>query len=299
MNKVDRPTFVVGVDHSGTTILYRMLARHPDLAWFSQYSLRDGTLPGRARVPLNGWINRTGRRLSGFTWRKDLRVVRPEPRECFGIWRRLIPRGDALLYASDCTDEKAERVRSALAAELRAWHLRRMLIKTPYLTRAVLLLNHIFPDAHFVHIVRDGRAVALSNQERIAKEGELAPRDALRKSARYWVETLDYLDECAEHLGSRLTTVRYEDFCQDVHASVAAAFEFCGLDPSEARLDGVPRTLTPTNDRWLNECSAEDRELLDQELGETLPRWGYEPFNRAVRRTTKRRERVATGAPAS
>jgi len=48
---------------------------------FSQYSLRDGSMPGRARVPLNVWINRTGRRLAGHTWRKELRFVRPEPTE--------------------------------------------------------------------------------------------------------------------------------------------------------------------------------------------------------------------------
>jgi hypothetical protein len=278
---VDRPIFVVGVDHSGTTILYRMLARHPEVAWFSQYSLRDGSMPGRARVPLNGWINRTGRRLAGHTWRKELRFVRPEPRECFGIWRRLIPRNDALLRASDCTDELAERVRAVVASDLRAWRLQRMLLKTPYLTRRILLLDRIFPDALFLHIVRDGRAVALSNQERIAGEGGLAPREALRRSAAYWVETLDYVEECAEHLGPRFSNIRYEDFCQDVHGALSAAFRLCGLEPDAAHLDGVPRTLTPTNDRWLRECSAGDRAILDHELRDTLPQWGYAPFDDA------------------
>jgi hypothetical protein len=275
---VDRPIFVVGVDHSGTTILYRMLARHPELAWFSQYSLRDGNMPGRTRVPLNGWINRTGRKLAGHTWRKELRFVRPEPRECFGIWRRLIPRNDALLYASDCTDELSKRVRAVVAADLRAWRLQRMLMKTPYLTRRIMLLDRIFPDALFLHIVRDGRAVALSNQERIAGEGGLTPREALRKSAAYWVETVDYVEACGQQLGARFSSMRYEDFCQDVHGALSAAFRLCDLDPSAAHLDGVPRTLTPTNDRWLRECSAGDRAVLDQELGGTLPQWGYAPF---------------------
>ena len=46
------PVFVFGVDHSGTTILYRMLAYHPDLTWFSQFSLRRGEIPGRRRRPI-------------------------------------------------------------------------------------------------------------------------------------------------------------------------------------------------------------------------------------------------------
>lgn len=30
-----RVTFVLGVAHSGTTVLYRLLGRHPELGWFS------------------------------------------------------------------------------------------------------------------------------------------------------------------------------------------------------------------------------------------------------------------------
>ena len=35
------PVFLFGVDHSGTTVVYRMLAYHPDLAWFSQFTFKD------------------------------------------------------------------------------------------------------------------------------------------------------------------------------------------------------------------------------------------------------------------
>lgn len=283
MNVIDRPTLVVGVDHSGTSILYRMLARHPDLGWFSQYSLRDGSFPGRIGAPVvSGWVNRVGRRLVDFTWRKKERWLRPEPREGIGIWRRLIPRNDELLYASDCADELAERVRDVVASDLRAWRLERMLFKAPYLTRAVLLLDRIFPDALFLHIVRDGKAVALSNRQRIAEEKGLTRREALCRSAEYWVETLDYLEECARQLGPRLRTIRYEEFCLDVRGSLEAAFGYFGLDPDAAPLEQVPRTLVPTNDGWLRRCSARDRELLDDILGVSLLRWGYEPFNYAA-----------------
>jgi hypothetical protein len=45
------PVFVFGAAHSGTTILYRMLAYHPGLTWLSQFSLRAGEIPGRRRAP--------------------------------------------------------------------------------------------------------------------------------------------------------------------------------------------------------------------------------------------------------
>ncbi len=274
---IDRPVFVIGVDHSGTTILYRMIARHPELAWLSQYSLRDGSIPGRMRVPFGGWINRAGRRLTDFTWRKREKVLRPEPSESAGTWRRLIPRSDEPLWRSDYSEEVAERVRSAIRAELEAWHLNRIIFKIPYLTRAVALLDRILPDALFIHIIRDGRAVALSNRRLFLDEGR-SPREALRAAARYWGDTLDYIDRCAPLLGERLWTVRYEDLCENVHQTVSDVWSFCGLDTASAYLAGVPVTLEPTNARWIENCPDEDRDLLDETLEGTLRRLGYARF---------------------
>lgn len=277
MTEIDRPIFIVGVDHSGTTILYNMMARHPDLAWFSQYSLRGGDLPGRLRVPFHGVVNRVGRAAFDFTWRKKSRWLLPEPREGAGIWRRLVPRTDGFLRASDYSDGLAERVRGAFRSELAAWRLDRMLVKIPYLTRTVALLDRIFPDAFFVHIVRDGRAVALSNRGRFMERGLGATR-ALQVAARQWTETLDYIDALEEGLGPRLTTLRYEEFCDDVRGWVRSAIEACALSPEPMDLAPLPRTLRPTNARWLSSCSPEDRVLLDELLASTLERWGYPTF---------------------
>ena len=53
------PTFILGAAHSGTTILYRMLALHPEVLWFSQFSLRSGEIAGRWSLPFND-ANRQG-----------------------------------------------------------------------------------------------------------------------------------------------------------------------------------------------------------------------------------------------
>lgn len=266
--EIDRPVFVVGVDHSGTSILYRMLAHHPDLAWFSQYSMRDGEIPARVRVPFGGLINRWARRAVGFTWKKQQKwdSLFPQPIEGSAIWGHLIERRDGFIDAAEYSDELAARARSVIHAELRAWHLDRMLVKQPYLTRAIELLDRIFPDAYFLHIVRDGRAVALSNRERFVRRG-LGPEEALRESAALWVRTLAYVDRVARALGPhRLMLLRYEDFCEDVHDNVLRTLRFCDLDPSRMPLDELPPTLTPTNSRWLSGCSEVDQRILDDEL---------------------------------
>jgi hypothetical protein len=301
MRNVERPVFVVGVDHSGTSILYRMLARHPALAWFSPYSLRGGDFPGRAWVPFHGWINRSGRRLLGVRWGKGEGRYLPQPREGVGIWRRLLPPTDGFLGAGDYTEEQAARVRRALAQELDAWKLDRMLVKVPYLTRAIGLLDRIFPDALFVHIVRDGRAVALSNRSLFAHSSR-DDAEALRAAALNWVHTLEYVNALEPVLGERLTTIRYQTFCEDVHGWLTRTLRFAGLDPDAVDLGGLPRTLRPTDERWLLGCSPPDQRLLNGILAETLQRWGYEAFAAAPRpaaepRRTARGGRSPEAAP--
>jgi hypothetical protein len=278
MTAIDRPIFIVGVDHSGTTIFYKMMARHRGLAWFSQYSLRDGNFPGRARVPLHGWINRAGRASFDFTWRKEAGRLLPEPREGAGIWRRLVPREDGFLDRSDYSDQMADRVRKAISTDLEAWRLRRMLVKIPYLTRAIGLLDAVFPDALFIHLVRDGRAVALSNRKRFMERG-LDATEALTVSARRWTDTLAYIEGLEQELAPRLMTLHYEEYCEDVHGSLLAVLDFCGLDRAAIELSPVPSTLRPTNGGWLAKCSPPERELLDRLMAPTLRRWGYSTFS--------------------
>jgi hypothetical protein len=289
MAAIDRPVFIVGVDHSGTTILYRMMARHPELAWFSQYSLRGGELAGRRRMPLHAWVNRMGRSLFRFRWQKETPGYFPTPREGAGIWRKLIPRTDGFLYDSDYDEEMAARARDAVRIELAAWRRDRMLVKIPYLTRAMQLVDRIFDGALFIHIVRDGRAVALSNRKRFEVEGRTFT-EALRTSARTWVETLDYVEGMNARLGARLMTMRYEDLCADVHEGLREAFRFSQVDPDpmDLDIDDLPRTLHPTNDNWLTGCSPSDRELLDHDLGGTLKRWGYPRFAEESSARTRR-----------
>jgi hypothetical protein len=45
--------FIIGVDRSGTTILYRMLAYRPALCWFSQFSMRRSEIRGGPLVVEN------------------------------------------------------------------------------------------------------------------------------------------------------------------------------------------------------------------------------------------------------
>ena len=63
--------FVMGAQHSGTTILYKMIALHPDVTWFSQFSKRDGSIPGRFRFPGYRLLDHILRRRFRHSWLKE------------------------------------------------------------------------------------------------------------------------------------------------------------------------------------------------------------------------------------
>ena len=102
------PTFILGAAHSGTTILYRMFALHPEVLWFSQFSLRSGEIAGRWSLPFNDPIDSALRQFTRHDWQKvssrRLQWIVPTPSEVRNVWKDLLDR-------SGTTDERAAYVR--------------------------------------------------------------------------------------------------------------------------------------------------------------------------------------------
>ena len=100
-----------------------------------------------------------------------------------------------------------------------------MLAKRPAFGRHLEVLREAFPRARFVHIVRDGRPVAMSVGAKIIAAGppdDPPPRsEAVHAAARGWVEALDRVAAAAPRIA--LLELRYEDFCGDVHGAPADA----------------------------------------------------------------------------
>ena len=192
-----------------------MLAYHPDLSWLSQFSLRRGQIPGRRRRPVAGRLDSVLRVLP-HPWRKESTRLRhwlvPQPGEEAAIWA----------YLLEDEETSPDRVRSHLVAFSEAHGGRRLLAKRPDFYRHLGLLKAAFPDARFVHIVRDGRPVALSLRAKELAVAELNgqqgdPGDALLAAARFWTRVLEH---AAKLSPAELIEVRYEDFCSDVHGTL-------------------------------------------------------------------------------
>ncbi len=162
---VDRPIFFVGVPRSGTSILFEAFSRHPALAWLSNYS--------RSRP---GWVW-----LNGLRGLLDNRLVHlagpmrqsgggpigsrllPQPSEAYPFWEYWLdtPFVFEYLLNTRARSDESTRLSGAIRETVR-WQRRKRFATKITGPGRIGFLHSIFPDARFVHVIRDGRAVANS-----------------------------------------------------------------------------------------------------------------------------------------
>jgi hypothetical protein len=263
-----RPTYVYGTAHSGTTILYNFLALHPDFAWFSQYSHRDGAVPGRRTVPMAHAANRVLRSVQTHDWHKrkrkrmSTRRLVPKPQEARGILRYVV--------AAPTRAEAASRMRRLVDEECRRAG------RTAFLAKPLDMMGHLdvlqvaHRHARMIHIVRDGRAVAASIKEKFMRSGQ-SSREGADLAAARWLKVLDEV----EQLQLPVLTLRYEDLCADVHGYLRRLLEYAGLDPEAFPFAGIPTALTPTNERRLGDFGPGELEAVQDVQAPALRRLGY------------------------
>jgi hypothetical protein len=279
-----RPMYVYGTQHSGTTILYNLLALHPDFAWFSQFSHRDGAVPGRRPIPMAHVVDRLLRSVRRHDWRKPPPALGKRERvSTLGLRRarqglsvRLVPRPhegvDIFGYVAGASPraEAASRMRRLVDQECRRWR------RTAFLAKPLPLFGHLdvlqaaHRHARMIHIVRDGRAVAASIREKFMRSGQ-SSREGLDLAAARWLEVLDEV----EQLQLPVLTLRYEDFCADVHGYLRRSLEHAGLDAEGFPFAGVPRTLHPTNERRFRDFGPGELEAVQDAQAPALRRLGY------------------------
>jgi hypothetical protein len=287
-------TFVVGCGRSGTTVLRTVLDAHPHLAVSHE---------GRFLAPL-------GRRRS--------RYERPEGFDTDRLVADLL--ADRAVRTNLELDE--DDLRAALVPPVAdfADASRRVFAhyaaqrgkdrygdKFPGYVLRLDLLAGLFPEGRFVHIVRDGRDVALSSR---AIEGQWDDAVSL---ALNWMARVRAGQKAGAALGpGRYHEVRYESLVAEPTETVEAVCGFLDLayDPTmlafaerdgavPAKVEANPRharlaePLSPGTRSWRSHMERDDLAAFEAAAGDLLDELGYE---RAVPRPwASARARAAWG----
>jgi hypothetical protein len=265
------PLLVLGVRRSGTTLLRMMLDRSsqlaiPDESYFvTQLAHRHGSKPDVEAFAEDC------RRLSTL---RDWGVT-PDDLDL----RRGMTTGDAIaaVYARY----------AALQGKAR-WG-----DKTPMYMQHLPLLARLFPDARFVHLIRDGRDAALSFlgvPPGIMSRTWAQPRTAVDFACQWRTEV-----KAAQRLGRRVgperyLEVRYEALVDDAEQELRRICSFTDL-PFEggmlAYTEAVDVSSKPHQQRllqpptrgvrdWRAELSGEDARAFEGVAGDLLGRLGYD-----------------------
>ena len=286
----DPVPFIVGVGRSGTTMLRLMLDAHPALTIPPEThfvpdlidAIEAGATPEQAVETMTA-VRQWG----------DLGI---ETDEVLERWAKL----DAF------TAPEALRAFYAIYQERQGKP--RWGDKTPIYVKNMRKIERTLPEARFIHVIRDGRDVALSRWKRTLGDKDPAPASQV---AEGWQRRI----RRAQKQGSRLNhylELRYEDLVTDTEPNLRKICEFLELEwdpvilryyehaaermaemardlpatdgkptrPGEERMQAHAMTQKPPDPsamyRWKEKMSAPDVAAFDAAAGELLSELGYE-----------------------
>jgi hypothetical protein len=295
----EAPLFILGAPRSGTTLLYKSLCLHPDAAWISNYLHRFPTIPS---VSL---LNRAARVIPAV--QRDVWFGKDSNAYVYGrnrsLRERLVPmpvEGEPLFErcglpqdpstVSLPAPERNRRVRAAFQGLTRYGGGSTVVSKRIGHNRRVPLLHGAFPEARFVHLVRDGRAVACSLAD-VDWWGELviwwyggtprdwsaAGKDPWELCARHWVEELRCVEEGIAHVpDEQRLRLHYEDLVRDPLQALEQVAKFSGLAPDQRWISSLRELQFPNqNERWPGLLDDAAKHVIEEVQQPLLKEYGY------------------------
>ena len=278
MSTANRPFFIVGSGRSGTTLLRLILDAHSRLAippesWILLPLIEH--LPLTAELSSSQVEEAVTRVTEHYRW-PDLEID--------DAWFEEQVRALESPRIRTIADVVFERVRERSGVP-------RWGDKTPRYVGIVPEIARLYPEAQFIHLMRDGRDVVLSMWLRRWFGNWLV------WNLDEWRDAMDFMERNRAVLpAERLLEVRYEDLVLDTEATVRRICAFLGesFEPSMMQWEDSVAAKIPGRElyihqkllrrprpddvaRWKRELHAGQVFMLEAYLGRRLEQQGYEP----------------------
>lgn len=261
--------FIVGSARSGTTLLRMMLNAHPRVAVPPESRFVVELYTGSDEVVVADFLRSLEAHKRWSTWGVPITSV-----------------------ADQLGGKQSAPYAEALEACYRAFAATRDKNlygdKTPRYVEHIELLHRLWPQARFVHLVRDGREVALSYAD-----VPFGPK-TVAKAARLWATRVDKGVAAGRALPEDLyLELRYEDLLADTEERARALSSFLGFDFDPAMLENAKRPQADVLERaarynphvlqeigrtrsWSEQMPKSQVEVFEAVAGRTLSALGYE-----------------------
>lgn len=248
--------FIIGAARSGTTLLYETLCNHDNIAYITD----------KMEYYYYEMLS------SPYDWKPSIRNEGNNPNEGNSFWVKYLPYWQ-YMTGKDVTKAMRNYFVNEVFSILGKKYI--FLNKNPHHSYRVKLLDTIFSQSKFIHIIRDGRAVAYSEFIRrtedwdnkpiidnILKERYKPNRSYLYNIGQEWecIVSLARNDCLALTNNNRYLELRYEDLIQD-KSLYSTIFNFCDLPIDNDFLGKIiPKTRLDENMKWK---SLNDKQIAD------------------------------------
>lgn len=260
---IDKPIFIVGLPRSGTSMLYNILCAHENAGYITNsINACPNSICTIEWLRKKFKLNATGERFLADSINVDF----GSPSEPALLWGKWIGRDAESLYwkekrIEEFSKEKVEEIHNDIRRILYSFgglknNNKRFICKYPAMQTELRMVQDLFPDAHFIHIVRDSRPAAnsllklyhiLNNQIKKIKHPTISyivpyPRvktlksyidkygaDNIRTTAHVWQDSIQLVHETAPDLKNYIE-VRYEDILSNPKLELQRLFDFCQLE---------------------------------------------------------------------
>ena len=214
------PVFIIGAQRSGTTLLRLMLNAHPEIA-----IPEEG---GFWKPLLRICESNVERQIEGRELQRYIEYIDKDPQ--FRLWG---------MEADDLFEDVREK--AVTLAELMSFVYVRYAEqqgksiwgdKTPSFFRMIDILNKLFPNARFVHIVRDGRDLYLSWRRIDPTKRNISV------TALEWAYKVRQAQQAMKKMmPEKWLEVRYEDLVRDPKGKLMEVCGFLSIDYKPGMLE--------------------------------------------------------------
>ncbi len=277
--QIERQLFlIIGSGRSGTTLLQSMLVSDRSIAIPPETHFYD--VVRRRKWEYGNLRNeRNYRRVIHKVWRDQ------------GRWGVHVDERRLEAYALAAPRTIDGLFLSILAAYADQEGAQRVGEKSPRHMLSIAHLIEALPNARFIHMMRDPRAVIQSQMSRINATNRIARHIELwRKAAQMHRQYADRLEP------TRYLLVRYERLVTDPAAVIQEVCRFIGAPMTETMLEPHKRQrkvqsdddlpwfantkkpiFTTSVDKWRDQMKPSDVALVEYALSDEMKRLGYEP----------------------
>lgn len=282
-NEIDRPIFIVGTGRCGSTVLNKIMAEHPHLAFLTTASNILPGNPGIQRQVLKMWHQP----LVGTLLRK--RIIAGEG---WNYWDKYIP-GFSRSYRDfrygDVTQAQILKLRKEIP-KLLSDQRYRLLFKFTGWTR-IGFIKEVFPDARIIHITRDPRAVVNSMLHIDFWTGRLGPYHLnwgglTQEEMNIWdrynqsfivLALIEYkrimnayqnsVTELSDGQHQDLIEISYSELCENPESSITKILQFCDLDKHPDFIKKLSSyELHNQNNKWKKNLTVEQQSIMEDAI---------------------------------